>query len=102
MARRKRGSTTRQKLAWNVTDWQRAWELAMLRIDGVPTIVARQAGFHHALDMLDRGFSEGDPFQFQLGLVTLMDCCRQAIDRGDCWQWWWNGKDRGRPSQQED
>ena len=39
----------------------------MMRIDGAPTIVAAQMVFHHALDMLDRGFILGDAFQFQLG-----------------------------------
>jgi hypothetical protein len=54
-------------------------------------VVTGQEAYHHALDMLDRGFAEGDRFQFELGLVILMDCCSEAINRGDCWQWWWNG-----------
>jgi hypothetical protein len=96
MGRRRRGRATRTRHVWDVTEWQRAWEVAMLRIDGVPAIVAEQDAFHHAVDMLDRGFAEGDRFQFELGLLTLIDCCSQAIDRGDCWQWWWNGRDGGR------
>lgn len=93
MARRKRGWGTRQRLIWNADDWQRAWELAMSRVQGVPTVVAGEEAFHHALEILDHGFAEGDRFQFELGLVTLMDCCSEAINRGDCSQWWWNGKD---------
>lgn len=67
----------------------------MRRIDGAPTIVTGQVTFDHALDMLDRGFADGDRFQFELGLVTLMDCCTQSITRGDCGQWWWSGKEGG-------
>lgn len=90
MSRKRRGRATRKRLLWDVTEWQRAWDLAMLRIDGAPAIVSEHTTFHHALDILDRGFVDGDPFQFELGLVTLMDCCSEAINRGDCWQWWRN------------
>lgn len=83
---------------WDVDDWQRAWDLAMSRIQGVPAIVVGQVAFHHAVDMLDRGFADGDRFQFELGLLTLMDCCSEAINRGDCGQWWWNGQDGDRKS----
>jgi hypothetical protein len=87
MARKRRGRVTNQ-LLWTAMEWQRAWEIAMIRIDGAPSIVAGHIAFDHALDMLDYGFAHGDAFQFQLGLVTLMDCCNEAIGRGDCWQWW--------------
>lgn len=87
MARR-RIRASRGQLRWNAAEWHRAWELATVRIERAPSVVARQLAFHHALDMLDRGFAEGDRFQFELGLLTLMDCCSEAIDRGDCWQWW--------------
>src|SRR5678809_769951 len=85
---RKRRVRAPKELVWDVTEWQRAWEIAMMRIDGAPTIVATQIVFHHALDMLDRGFILGDAFQFQLGILTMMDCCNDAIERGDCYQWW--------------
>ena len=90
MARRRRERTTKKRTVWAVHEWERAWELAMRRIDGAPAVVTGQEAYH-ALDMLDRGFAEGDRFQFELGLVILMDCCSEAINRGDCWQWWWNG-----------
>jgi hypothetical protein len=31
---------------------------------------------------------KGDAFEFQLGLITILDCCRQAIKQGRCRQWW--------------
>ena len=73
---------------WDINDWQRAWEIAMMRIDGAPAVVTKQIAFHHALDMLDRGFSRGDAFQFQLGILVILDCCNEAIERGDCCPWW--------------
>ncbi len=87
MARRRRVRLTRE-LVWDVNEWQWAWHIAMVRIHGAPTIVAKQIAFHHALEMLDRGFASGDAFQFQLGVLTMMDCCHEAIERGDCCQWW--------------
>jgi hypothetical protein len=60
----------------------------MMRINGAPEIVTEQIAYHHALDMLDCGFARGDAFQFQLGMLMVLDCCNQAIERGDCPQWW--------------
>jgi hypothetical protein len=78
----------RRELVWRVNEWQRAWDIAMRRIDRAPTIVAARMPFHHALDMLDRGFVSGDAFMFELGMLTLIDCCNQAVEGGDCPQWW--------------
>ena len=86
MARRRRVRAT--NILWDVNEWQRAWEIVITRIDGVPDIVAEQVTFHHALDMLDCGFARGDAFQFQLGILMMMDACNEAIERGDCRQWW--------------
>lgn len=60
----------------------------MRRIEQAPPIVAALEPFHHALDMLDRGFADGDFVQFGHGLITLMDCCSEAVNRRDCPQWW--------------
>jgi hypothetical protein len=38
--------------------------------------------------MLDGAFIKGDAFEFQLGLVTILDCCHKAIQEGQCAQWW--------------
>lgn len=88
MERKRRGRTVRQRPGWNAEQWQRAWELAMMRIDRVPTIVSGEPAFAHALDMLNGAFADGDTFQFELGLFTLLDCCREAVNRGDCQPWW--------------
>lgn len=73
---------------WDASDWQRGWEIAIRRITGVPPTVAEPEPFCHALSMLDRGFADGNSVQFAQGVITLVDCCTEAINRGDCKQWW--------------
>jgi hypothetical protein len=60
----------------------------MMRIDGVPSIVTRQPVFQECLAVLDGAFADGDKFRFELGLGALMDCCDEAVNRGDSPQWW--------------
>jgi hypothetical protein len=86
--RRRRVAIVRQRSKWTVNEWQRGWELAMKRIDGVPSLVGRQPVFQECLAVLDGAFADGDRFRFELGLNTLMDCCTEAVKRGDCRQWW--------------
>jgi hypothetical protein len=50
--------------------------------------VSQQIAYHYAIDMLDGAFARGDAFQFQLGIIMILDCCNEAIERGDCSQWW--------------
>jgi hypothetical protein len=88
MKRRRRGRAAGQE-QWNAEKWQRAWDLVMMRIAGMPDVVSRQPAVDHALEMLDGAFAKDDTFQFQLGLLTLMDCCFESIKRGDCEQWWY-------------
>ena len=85
MARRR---TQRTDLIWNGNDWRRAWQIALMRINGAPTAVSEEIAFHHAIDMLDSAFVRGDAFQFQLGIIMILDCCNEAIERGDCSRWW--------------
>jgi hypothetical protein len=87
MARRR---IRRKELIWNGDEWQRAWEIALMRIEGAPTAVSEGIAFHHAIDMLDGAFARGDAFQFQLGIIMILDCCNEAIERGDCSQWWFD------------
>ena len=58
-----------------------------MRITGAPTAVSEQYPFRHAVKMLDSAFVKGDAFEFQLGLITILDCCNQAIKKGRC-RWW--------------
>ena len=85
MARRR---LQRSDLIWSGNEWRRGWEIALMRIKGAPTAVSEHIAFHHAIDMLDSAFVRGDAFQFQLGLIMILDCCNEAIERGDCSQWW--------------
>ena len=84
MARRR----MRSDLIWSGNDWRRGWEIALLRIRGIPPSVSEQTAYHHAIDMLDGAFARGDAFQFQLGIIMILDCCNEAIERGDCARWW--------------
>jgi hypothetical protein len=88
MVGRKRVRLSRKRQRWDSEDWHRGWDMAQVLFQGAPGVVTRQLAFGHAQEMLDRGFADGDAFQFQLGLATLMDCCSEAIERGDCVQWW--------------
>jgi len=92
MEKRKRGrgvrGRTKPPFRWDIDDWERGWTMAMRRIDGAPLSIVREDAFHHAVEMLDRGFAEGDFVQFGHGLITLMDCCIEAINQGSCKQWW--------------
>lgn len=85
MARRR---MRRSDLIWSGNDWRRGWEIALLRIRGAPPAVSTQTAYHHAIDMLDGAFTSGDAFQFQLGIIMILDCCNEAIERGDCSRWW--------------
>lgn len=88
--KRKRGPRkgTKSPVRWDADDWERGWATAMRRIQGAPLSVLCQDAFHHAVDMLDRGFADGDFVQFGLGLITLLDCCTEVINQGHCAQWW--------------
>jgi hypothetical protein len=78
----------RGDVRWDGDEWRRAWQMAMRRIEGAPIAVSNDSAFRHGLDMLDGAFAKGDAFEFQLGLITLFDCCTQAISQGRCKQWW--------------
>ena len=78
----------RNNLIWSGNDWRRGWEIALLRIRGIPAVVSKRTVYYHAIDMLDGAFARGDAFQFQLGIIMILDCCKGAIERGDCSQWW--------------
>ena len=78
----------RGDVIWNRNEWNKAWKIALGRIDGAPAAVSERRAFRHAIDMLDGAFVKGDAFEFQLGLITMLDCCSEAIKEGRCAQWW--------------
>jgi hypothetical protein len=85
---RRRVAIVKQRTRWTGNDWQRGWELAMTRIDGVPPIVGRQPLFQDCLTVLDGAFTDGDRFLFEIGLSTLIDYCAETVSRGECKPWW--------------
>jgi len=82
--RRRRVAIVRQQSKWTASEWQGGWELAMTRLDGAPSIPV----FQECLAVLDGAFADGNNLRFQLGLLTLMDCCAEAVNGKDCPQWW--------------
>ena len=80
----------RGDVIWDRNEWRRAWKIALMRIDGAPPAVSGKIAFVHAIEMLDGAFIKGDAFEFQLGLVTILDCCNKAIQEGQCDQWWFD------------
>jgi len=78
----------RGDVIWTASEWIRAWRIALIRINGAPSAVAQSFAFRHGIETLDRAFSKGDAFEFQLGLITIFDCCKQAVKEGGCIQWW--------------
>lgn len=78
----------RGDVIWNRNEWNKAWQIALGRIDGAPAAVSERTAFRHAIDMLDGAFVKGDAFEFQLGLITMLDCCSEAIKQGRCARWW--------------
>ena len=80
----------RGDVIWNGREWRQAWRIALLRIHGAPSGLLQNIAFRHGIEMLDGAFMKGDAFEFQLGLITILDCCHQAIRQGQCRQWWPN------------
>ena len=78
----------RGDVMWDVNEWRRAWHLVLPRITGAPPVVSNTFAFRHGIDTLDRAFVQGDAFEFQLGLVTIFDCCSEAVREGRCSRWW--------------
>jgi hypothetical protein len=45
--------------------WEGGWDLAMTRIDAVPTLVEQQPIFQDCLTVLDGAFADGNRLQFE-------------------------------------
>ncbi len=78
----------RHRKSWTPSEWERAWQLAMMRLDGVPDVVRASEAFQQAVDRLNAAFIEGHCFRFELRLYTLLDLCAEAVNRGEADQWW--------------
>ena len=86
--RRRRLSVVKRPSRWTADDWERAWALAAIRIAEMPAFLERKSAFRESLLVLNAAFAEGDGSRFEKGLITLLDYCDEAINRGDCKQWW--------------
>ena len=73
---------------WTVNEWEAAWELASVLIEGAPLRLAGHCVFKESLAMLNGAFVEGKRSRFELGLITLLDVCAEAVNEGECKQWW--------------
>jgi hypothetical protein len=78
----------RQRSRWTVDEWEGGWDLAMTRIDRVPTLVEAEPIFQDCLTVLDWAFVDGNRLRFELGLGALIDFCTETVNKGDCEQWW--------------
>ena len=92
MALKRKGRTSMRRgdVIWNGKEWRQAWQIALVRINAAPSAVSQDIAFRHGIDMLDEAFMKGDAFEFQLGLVTILDCCSEAVRQGRCSRWWSN------------
>lgn len=88
MSKWRRRRIQKQRTSWTVDEWKRGWELAMMRIEGMPGIVGQKPLFCRALAVLDEAFIAGDSCEFERGLATLLDFCAGVVNRGVCEQWW--------------
>ena len=86
--RKRRMAMLRQRARWTVDEWQRAWELATMRIEGAPSLVESHPVYQECLTVLDGAFTQGNKYAFELGLIALMDWCADAVNGGDYKQWW--------------
>jgi hypothetical protein len=84
----KRRIIVKRRTRWTVDEWERGWDLAMSRIDGVPTVVQIEPIFQDCLTVLDGAFADGNGLGFELGLSALIDFCTETVNRGDYEQWW--------------
>ena len=85
---RERRIIVRQRCRWTAEEWERGWDLAMTRIDGVPSAVDIDRIFQDCLTVMDGAFADGNGVRFELGLNALIDLCTEKVRTGDCEQWW--------------
>jgi hypothetical protein len=85
---RKRRIIVRQRTRDYVHGWERGWDLAIKRIDGVPPQIEQQAFFQDCLRVLNGAFADGDRLRFELGVSALIAFCDETVNTGHCEQWW--------------
>lgn len=88
MKLRRRVRRTKRPSKWTINDWERAWEIALHRLEGAPPMVIAEPIVQEFVVVLDDAFTDGNSRKFELGLIALLDFCAEAVNRGDCSQWW--------------
>jgi hypothetical protein len=73
---------------WTSADWERTWQSALRRINGMPPELRSCPHIHESLLTLDEAFSQGDSIQFESALIVLLDHCAGLVNRGEYQQWW--------------
>jgi hypothetical protein len=73
---------------WTGADWERVWQSALRRINGMPPELRSCPPIHESLIQLDDAFSQGDCTQFESALIVLLDHCAELVNRGEYQQWW--------------
>lgn len=73
---------------WASQDWERAWQSALRRINGMPPELAGCSEIHQPLRAMDEAFVHGNSEQFEDCLIELLDHCAELVNRGDYQQWW--------------
>ena len=86
--RRRPSLKTNELTKWAGPDWERAWQSALRRMDGMPPELASCPRIHESLTTMDEAFTHGNSKQFEGALIVLLDHCAESVNRGDYQQWW--------------
>ena len=73
---------------WTAQDWERAWQSALRRINGMPAELQSCPQIRQSLTAMDDAFSCGDSTEFESALIVLLDSCAELVNRGEYLQWW--------------
>jgi len=73
---------------WAGSDWERAWQSVVRRINGMPPDVVNSPLIHESLMNMDEAFRQGESKTFEEYLIVLLDHCAELVNRGDYQQWW--------------
>jgi len=79
---------TNEPTKWTGPDWERAWQSALRRINGMPPDVVNCVQIQESLTSMDEAFIQGDSKIFEDCLIVLLDHCAELVNRGDYQQWW--------------
>src|SRR5262249_10265653 len=73
---------------WTGPEWERAWQSALRRINGMPSELACCPRIHECVMTIEEAFMHGDSKQFEAALIVLLDHCAELVNHGAYQQWW--------------